>query len=365
MSSKEAKPVPERAHTDASLRAERRKADALLLARTAAVEHTADAVVELERQEADNLIEAAREQADAVIARAEDAPAIDEAEVAVARATEDEALASARAEADALLERGRAAQKTAIKHLLAVEREETNERLDDERERADTVVASRDDFLAMVSHDVRGLLTGMSMSADLLLETTPELVAERLPREARRIQRLTARMNRLIGDLLDVVSMESGKLKVIAMPQDARPLVADTMEAFQLLAKQRTVDLTAEVPSTPIAGVFDHDRILQVLTNLVGNAIKFTEPGGRVTVTLAPIDDGIQFTVRDNGCGIAADQLESIFERFSQAAQADRRGLGLGLYIARGIVEAHRGTLSVTSELGHGCAFYVTLPAAA
>ena len=107
---------------------------------------------------------------------------------------------------------------------------------------------------------------------------------------------------------------------------------------------------------------FDHHRILQVLSNLVGNAIKFSEAGGIIELRMASNVDGLEFTVRDSGRGIAADDIEAIFERFSQAGQAGRRGLGLGLYIARCIVEAHAGRIWAVSELGKGSAFHFTIP---
>jgi signal transduction histidine kinase len=169
-------------------------------------------------------------------------------------------------------------------------------------------------------------------------------------------------MNRLIGDLLDVVSMELGKLEMVTTREDATRVLTETVEGFQLAAEARKIKLTTEVAPGRYVATFDHDRILQVLANAVGNALKFTPPGGTITLRLGPDPGGIRFTVRDTGCGIAPDQRDAIFERFSQAAQADRRGLGLGLYIARCIVEAHGGKIWVESELGKGCAVHFTLP---
>ena len=181
---------------------------------------------------------------------------------------------------------------------------------------------------------------------------------------ARRLRRLTARMNRLIGDLLDVVSMESGKLHVEPVEDDAARLLAETMDAFGPLAAARQIRLHSEIGAGRVVARFDHDRILQVLANLVGNAIKFTKPGGSIALRLASTADEIQFTVRDTGCGIASDPIDAIFGRFSQAAQTDRRGLGLGLYISRCIVDAHGGAISAESEPGQGSTFHFTLPRA-
>lgn len=107
----------------------------------------------------------------------------------------------------------------------------------------------------------------------------------------------------------------------------------------------------------------DRDRILQVLANLISNAIKFTEPGGRIELVVRKVENSVEFAVRDTGCGIAADRLPVVFDRFSQVTN-DRRGLGLGLYISRCIIEAHGGRMSVESTLGRGSTFTFTVPAA-
>jgi signal transduction histidine kinase len=134
------------------------------------------------------------------------------------------------------------------------------------------------------------------------------------------------------------------------------------MERFHETATSHQIEITRDAPAGRVPAGFDRDRILQVLDNLVGNAMKFTKAGGTIALRLAPRADGMQFTVRDTGCGIAPDDIEAIFERFSQAGRADRRGLGLGLYIARCIVEAHGGRIWAESELGMGSAFHFTIP---
>ena len=350
-------PRPERVETDTSLRAERHKTDEQLAKRRSASETVADEVVELARERADAVLDASREAADA------QAPsAVPPDDLQVARASEDEALLVERAAADERLEAERAERKAAVARLLMLERHETDDRLLTERDRADRSVASRDEFLAIVSHDVRSLLAGMALSTEVLIHLQPPGVeGDQARREAHRIRRHTVRMNGLVGDLIDVVSMESGKLRVEPTEQDATRLLVEVAESFQLLASAKQIRLVVEAPTGPVLARFDHDRLLQVMANLIGNALKFTAAGGCITLGLACIERGALFTVRDDGCGIASDQLDSVFERFSQASQSDRRGLGLGLYIARCIIEAHGGRIWVESTPGAGSVFHFTL----
>ncbi len=363
MDSKEsAEAVPQRIETDTSLREEREKTDEQLAKRTSAIEKSADHVVELERERADDLLEDARQTADATT-RETDRPAKAAAALRDARASADEVVTEERTVADDRMLRERAEQRRAIAQLLRLEREETDERLSTEREHADRAVASRDDFLAMVSHDVRGILAVIATSTDLLMMMPAEGPAgERMQAEARRIRRCIGQMNRLIGDLIDVVSMELGKLNVDASQEDATPLLTETMDAFQGTATSRKIMMTSEAPRRSVLATFDHDRVLQVLSNLVDNALKFTEAGGTIALRLASTTDGLEFTVRDSGRGIAPDDIETIFERFSRAGHEDRRGLGLGLYIARCIIDAHGGMIWVESEIGKGSAFHFTIP---
>ena len=364
MDSKEpAGALPERVETDTSLREERDKTDQQLATRSSVIETSADQVIELARERADDLLDEARQKEDATIRPASE-PVVPSHVVHDARAFEDETLTEERAVADDQLSEERAEQRHAIAQLLRLEREETDERLLAEREHSDRTVASRDEFLGMVTHDVRGMLAVIATSTELLLRMPAEGAAgERTQTEARRIRRVTGQMNRLIGDLLDVVSMERGKLHVNASQADAARLLTETMENFQVIAESRKLVMTQVAPHGPVPAIFDHHRILQVLSNLVDNAIKFSGAGGTIELRLAPTVDGLEFAVSDSGQGIAAEDLEAIFERFSQPGHAGHRGLGLGLYIARCIVEAHGGKIWADSELGKGSVFRFTIPA--
>jgi signal transduction histidine kinase len=359
----EVKPLPERAETDTSLRAERQKADKELAIAAAALHHDADRIVELARERADDLVELARKEAEATLRKAGEPH--DAAKLAEALSSAAEKVDEERAIADARLEADRVREERAAALRMAIEREETDWRLLLERARADHSVASRDDFLAMVSHDVRGLLAGLSMSARVLTKIPLEGEGgERVQLEARRIQRFAARMTRLVGDLLDVVSIESGKFAVTVTEEDAAPLLAETIESFHLTAEPRGIRLTQEVPAGPVVARIDRDRVLQVLANLVGNALKFSPASGVIALRLTASSGGVHFTVEDHGCGVPPDQSEAIFERFTQASHNAQGGLGLGLYISRCIVEAHGGKIWVEPAAMGGSVFHFTLPAA-
>jgi signal transduction histidine kinase len=359
MDAKAQKSHTERSATDTSLQAEREKTDVEIAKRVGEAEDEARRVVEQARDHADSVLEGAREKADDETARV----GLDVgADTLSARASEDEAVVEGRDAADEKLEDESAEKERVAARLMGQVRRETNHHLDFERTLSDRSVASRDEFLAMVTHDVRGIIAAIGMSAEYLLALPDEGSARARSAEALRIGRLTARMNHLVEDLLDVVSMESGKLTVDSHPDDAVRCLDEVIEGFQLKALDQGIQLASSHPPGAVVARFDHHRVVQVLANLVGNAVKFTSPGGTVLLRLARHETELQFTVEDHGSGIPADQLSAIFERFSRASQIDRRGLGLGLYIARSIVDAHGGRIWAQSELGRGSSFHFTLP---
>jgi signal transduction histidine kinase len=171
-------------------------------------------------------------------------------------------------------------------------------------------------------------------------------------------------MNRLIGDLVDVSSLESGRLSIDRSPGDATALITEAVGVFRSSASEKGISLESD-RAGPVLATFDPDRIMQVLANLIGNAIKFTTSGGDIRVGGEPAGRDVRFWVRDTGPGIPQAQLEAVFERFWQVGANDRRGLGLGLYIAKGIVEAHGGRIWVESKLGAGSTFAFTLAVSA
>jgi signal transduction histidine kinase len=349
---------PERAKTDHSLRSERKHLDDARQAGRASAERDADGVVDHARAVADAVLGAARLKADR-----ESPPNRGAAGAAVGgeRARADRAVLGERATADVALRTDRKAQAAALDALLVHERAATDAFLLTERARSDDAVANRDDFLGMVAHDVRNLLNLVVLSLELLRpgddEPEPHVAAA-----ADRVRRYVARMNRLIGDLVDVTSIEAGKLAIAAVEGDAAALVAETMETFRPAALEKHITLSANVPDGPLSAAFDHDRMLQVFANVIANAIKFTPAGGKITVRAEAARGLLRFCVSDTGVGIPAPMLEAVFERFWQVGENDRRGQGLGLFISKSIVEAHGGRIWAESQAGKGAQLYFTLP---
>ncbi|HET7274454.1 MAG TPA: ATP-binding protein [Longimicrobiaceae bacterium] len=239
---------------------------------------------------------------------------------------------------------------------LAVE----NARLFNEAQQA---TRARDEMLAVVAHDLRNPLNTIFMSAGHLLDgltSTQDLRSGRKSIEI--IRRAAERMNALIQDLLDVQRLESGRLTVEPCRQNAAVFVREAVDMLRPLAAANYLSLETDVPRDLPDVLADSARIQQVLSNLVGNAIKFTPAGGKVTVRALAQADNVRIAVSDTGVGIPAEQLPHIFGHFWQANHNDRRGIGLGLAIAKGIVEAHRGRIWVESRPGEGSTFYFTLP---
>jgi PAS domain S-box-containing protein len=219
----------------------------------------------------------------------------------------------------------------------------------------------RDEVLAVVAHDLRNPLSTILLQAEAMQRKGPE-PERRSPRSKETILRAGVRMQRLIRDLLDVSLVEAGTLGLERARLAVRPLVVESVEAQQSLAASASVELGAEVEPELPAVSGDRHRLLQVLENLAGNALKFTPAGGRVTIGAAHRPGEVLFWVADTGRGISRDALPHVFDRFWQVRRDARAGAGLGLAITRGIVEAHGGRIWVESTLGRGSIFFFTLP---
>jgi signal transduction histidine kinase len=345
-----------RQQTDESLRVEREKSDRASEEKELQLEKQADIVVRVARARADEILKTSRDDSDRELLSSAAADVKRERDLA------DVALTHERAKADAMLDRERVQRRRYIEIFLANEREATDANLMDERADADTIVDMRDDFLAIVSHDLRSLLNGLSLSAQVLLEDAPADAAGDLARKcAKTSQRLVSRMSRLVNDLLDMASIEAGKVALLIEANDVADVVRDTLEAFEPLAAAKGVALSAEAKLIPCVYRFDAGRVLQVLANLVSNAIKFTPSGGRISLSIERESNDLHFALSDTGIGIPEDALPGVFEKFKQVAK-DRRGLGLGLYISKGIVQSHGGRMWAESQLGAGSTFHFTIP---
>lgn len=351
---------PERLKTDKSLREERKKTDDAIKGDRDDAEHGAEGAIAHARELADAAVKVERVKAD-MEALLPPRPARVGA-VKGQRAKSDQAVRGQRASVDRALRGELEDRADALEALLVHEREATDAYLLTERVRSDDDVANRDDFLGMVAHDVRNLLNLVMLS----LETIRPLGEEEPPAYVSagkvRIRRYVARMNRLIGDLVDVTSIDAGKLAVEPVEADAAALMAEATATFQPAAREKGISLSAETPEGALLAVFDHDRMLQVFANLLANSIKFTASGGLIGVRVEPIRGALRFCVSDTGAGIPAAKLRAIFERFWQVGKDDRRGMGLGLYISKCIIEAHRGRIWAESEPGKGSELYFTLP---
>jgi signal transduction histidine kinase len=350
---------PQRDETDKSLRIERDKTDTHIAQKRDVLEEEADEVVRIARQRADHVVQVTRDNADR-----ERYPQSTAAEASSERERRraDVVLERERSHADVALEHERAKRKRYLDDFLAVEREATDQDLINERSHDDTLIATRDQFLGTVSHDMRSLLSGLSLTAELLIQHAPEGAGgDKMRRHSATIQRLVARMNRLVNDLLDVTSIEAGKLAVLLAPVEVATILRDTLDAFAPLAAAKRITLDADAGALPLHAPLDGGRILQVLANLVSNAIKFTPEEGRVSIRVRIEENELHFAVTDTGIGIPEDALQRVFERFRQVDQ-DRRGLGLGLHISKGIVEAHGGRMWAESKPAAGSTFHFTLP---
>lgn len=354
---------PDRGNTDEGLRRERANADRALAKRHTAAEEDADRILQHARETADEVLNVAREEADEKLDRTAPA-AFSQVAIAGDREREDRAVDEERSTADELLARERAETAQALMRLLPLEREKTDRYLLTERERSDEALSNRDDFLGIVSHDLRDLIGGIAISASVLAAKAPADDGGRYTLSyTDRIHRYSARANKLIGDLLDVAAIEAGKLAVVPVRADAALAIAEVVDTFRDAASTKGISLVASDNDRPLMCDFDHARLLQVFANLVSNAMKFTPEGGCISISGRCAGTDVCFSVADNGAGVPRHLVEAIFERFWRGDGQPSGGIGLGLYICRSIIEAHGGKIRVDSEPGVGSTFHVSLPA--
>jgi signal transduction histidine kinase/DNA-binding response OmpR family regulator len=219
---------------------------------------------------------------------------------------------------------------------------------------------AREEVIGIVSHDLRNPLNVINLALAGL--KAPDLPLAKREKQVEKIQRSVARMNGLIQDLLDVTRIEGGRLPITSSQQDTGSLAFDAFEMMRTLADDRSIVFTLKCPPGLPPVLADRERSLQVFSNLIGNALKFTPEGGEVTLSAQREGQEIVFAVSDTGSGIPPDDLPRIFDRFWQATRDARAGAGLGLAISRGIVQAHGGKIWVESKVGQGSTFFFTLP---
>jgi signal transduction histidine kinase len=224
---------------------------------------------------------------------------------------------------------------------------------------------ARDEFLSVISHDLRNPLSAVAMSASVLKRTAPVADSGDALRElAARIDRAVLQMTRLIADLMDLSSLEAGRLSIRRHRASARQLVDDAIAANGELARRKRIEMSSRLPACLPDVIGDRDRIAQVFANLIGNAIEATPEAGLIVVGAETLVHQVEFFVADTGRGIDPAEMERVFERHWRGAGAGYEGAGLGLAIARGLVEAHGGSMRAESRPGVGSVFFFTLPVA-
>lgn len=241
---------------------------------------------------------------------------------------------------------------------LALRRVRLLEQERDAKEKAEQALRVRDETLGIVSHDLRNPLTKIALSADLLAEAPPEEHSELIE-----TIRVSARqMQRLIEDLLDVARLESGRFSVNAKKVSPQPIVRYACESNEPLAEQKHQRIDCQIEEGLPEICADRDRLLQVFSNLVGNAMKFTPEGGTIMIEARDAGRDVLFRVSDNGPGIPDAEIQNVFRPYWQAKKTAHMGAGLGLAIVRGIVEAHGGKASAENPPGGGAVFTFTIP---
>lgn len=370
-----------RIDTNSSLDAERTAADDVM-SETARIERRVlDDLIERDRIRAEERLLRLRARADKLLASERLAsPALDKA-MERERLLADEIKQAERNVTDAAREHehcGSGSDENAGEDPQNVTsarrwRVETDSRLEKERRSADALLDDtsaeldrakmerphRRDVLAKVAHDLRSPLTVIAMSAHFLLEDSQESTTREVAQD---MERSAARMERLLTDLLEVAHIESGVFQVVKEEHDVGELVREVYRTYRPMFADRQLTFSAdEPPSTGLAS-FDHDRIVQVISNLLANAMKFTPPEGSVRLLGRVRPDHIDIEVFNSGPGVPSEALSHVFDRFWQNDEHAGRGLGLGLYICREIVEAHGGRIEAESVLGEGTTFRFTLP---
>jgi signal transduction histidine kinase len=232
----------------------------------------------------------------------------------------------------------------------------------EQRHEAELTARAREEVLGVVAHDLRNPMHLLAGTAELLADQELDPAERADLRDA--AKRAVRQMDRLIGDLLDAVRLQAGRLSLQVKDVKMSRLLRQAEETFRQIAADKHVGFEVNAPADEMTLRADEDRAAQVLGNLLGNAFKFTPAGGHVALTASRSGGEVHFSVSDTGPGLSQEQIGQLFERYWQGRPGDRRGVGLGLTIARGIVEAHGGRVWVDSAPGKGSTFSFSLPLA-
>lgn len=368
----------ERLRTDKSLKDERNQADDYIEHKNQKIEDKADEEIRIDRQVADKKLEEKRKKND-------EQQSDNNLDIEQEREQTDKATKTAQLKADQVLTNERNEKQLATETLFESGRQHTDSDLSNERKNSDlaalersallssekdlhnitkTELLSRNQFLAMVSHDLKNPLAAVLLSVDLLQKQLDKKTvdAEKIVQCLKIIEQSARNMNRMINELLDLERISNDKLVLDLKRYDICLLLRECMDLFGPLAasKSLTLELAPCLEAMPVE--IDHDRIFQVLSNLIGNALKFAPAEGIIKLSSEAKTDSVEISVSDNGPGIPEENRKEIFDRFSQFHTKDRQGLGLGLFIAKWIVEEHQGRIWVSSNSGSGSVFTFTLP---
>jgi signal transduction histidine kinase len=365
-----------RANTDKSLEQERDKTDEYLEKLKEVAEETTE-IIQSNRASTDEDLESQRAETDfdkehhQLDARGRTVLAALETKLDQERELSDKALQAEREIEDRVRTKERFQQRLLVEALLENERKKTDTNLQEERVQTDletkAAIVTRDQFVTIISHDLKDPLVAISLGAQSMRRGFGKDTVDpaHLLKQLRIIEQSAAGMDRMITALLDVEQMVHDKVTLHCERTDLRALLQECMDLFAQVVLTKSFSMTLDAGAEPLFADVDRDRILQVLSNLIGNALKFTPNGGTVKFSARKQERQVEISVADNGPGIPPQDRQLIFERFTKLRMNDRTGLGLGLFVAKWIVEAHKGHISVTSDVGKGSTFSFTLPLAA
>lgn len=353
-----------RGKTDDSLIKERGKTDRSLIDAKQKAEGKTDQIVKSARNTADRGRAQARRKIDVERNAAEGSDSQNRL-LSKERKSADKVEQKKRDYIDSAMDEEREKKNELMEDMLSKERGATDYNLKDERRQTDSEamtaaisLTSRDEILAIVSHDLKNPIATICTTADLLIDDATQEQVELL----KMIRRNATTAIKLINDILDIEKLAEGKFQLKLKVIDANEIIDEAVENFERLAATKNLKIVGYPADIAVNINCDRERIMQVLSNLIGNAVKFTPEGGKISVILNDFDNEVQFSVSDTGPGIPPDKVHHIFERFAQLGSTDRTGLGLGLYISKILTEVQQGKLWVDSKLEKGSVFTFSIP---